>query len=104
MNLELNKKYLISTDGWFFGPDGRQYRGVHGTVTGIMDADATLGLKTNRNSTNWYVQCGKVLLAGCQVHYVVQCDDPPPEKVSDQRVVDGKVFDVFMKSEVLVTD
>lgn len=83
--LEIGKKYLITTDNWFITPNGRQYRSVFGTVHAIKDADTTLGLKTNRNSTNWYVVIGNMVIAGCQIHYIVQADNIIQE---DQVVVD----------------
>ena len=63
MKIELGEKYLISTDGWFFAPDGQLYRSVRGTVTSIETDDTTLGVKTNRGSTNWYVIIGRMVIA-----------------------------------------
>ncbi len=83
--LEIGKKYLITTDNWFIAPNGRQYRSVFGTVKGINDADSTLGLKTNRNSTNWYVIIGGMVIAGCQIHYLVETESIVPE---GQEIVD----------------
>lgn len=83
--LEIGKKYLITTDAWFMAPNGRQYKSVFGTVRSISDADSTLGLKTNRNSTNWYVIIGNMVVAGCQIHYIVQTDNIVGE---DKTVVD----------------
>lgn len=74
MQPQLNEKYLITTDGWFFAPDGEQYRAVWGTVTGIHSDEEALGIKTNRGSTNWYVQIGNMIVAGCQIHYCIQSD------------------------------
>lgn len=28
----INKKVLVTTQGWFYGKDGRSYRAVHGTL------------------------------------------------------------------------
>lgn len=72
-------KYLITTDKWFYGPDGKQYRAVWGSVK-ILE-DNFLGVKTNRNSTNWYAFVGNeekgMIVAGCQIHYAVQCEVKP---------------------------
>jgi len=72
-------KYLITTDGWFYAPDGKKYRSVWGDVK-IME-DTLLGLKTNRNSTNWYAYVGSeengMIVAGCQIHYAVKCNKKP---------------------------
>lgn len=79
-------KYLITTDSWFIAPDGKQYRSVWGDVSIIEDS--VLGLKTNRNSTNWYANIGSdekgMIVAGCQIHYAVKCNNKP----NDGRVKD----------------
>ena len=72
-------KYLITTDNWFYAPDGRQYKSVWGQVEIVEDS--ILGIKTNRNSSNWYIKIGSetkyVIVAGCQIHYAVKCDEKP---------------------------
>lgn len=72
-------KYLITTDNWFFAPDGRQYKSIWGNVKVVEDS--ILGIKTNRNSSNWFIKIGKdethVIIAGCQIHYAVKCDEKP---------------------------
>lgn len=75
MTPELGKKYLITTDNWFFAPDGENYKAVFGTVSGVLNDKDSLGLKTNRHSTDWYVVIGNMMIAGCQVHYCIQADD-----------------------------
>lgn len=74
MKAEIGKKYLITTDAWFLAPDGIQYRSVYGTVTEIAGAKETLGIETNKGSTNWYVVIGNMIVAGCQIHYIIQSD------------------------------
>ena len=79
-------KYLITTDSWFYAPDGKKYKSVWGDVQTFEDN--LLQIKTNRNSTNWYLQVGSeenhAIIAGCQVHYAVRCDDKPnTKKVKD---------------------
>lgn len=71
---ELNKTYLLTLDGWFVAPDGEQYKAVFGEVTGISSAVDTLGIETNENSTNWYLTIGKMIIAGCRIHYAIQTD------------------------------
>ena len=70
----IDKTYLITTDAWFFAPDGEQYRAVFGTVNDVFDDATTLGIKTNDKSTNWYISIGNMLIAGCQIHYVIRTD------------------------------
>jgi hypothetical protein len=77
-------KYLITTDNWFYGPDGGQYRAVWGEVQIIQGT--FLGIKTNARSANWYVKVGPennhVIVAGCQIHYAVACEkEPEPHAV-----------------------
>lgn len=74
MNYEVGEKYLITTDEWFVAPDGGTYKAVFGTLHGISSDEQLLGMATNRHSTNWYVLVGSMILAGCQIHYVIKTD------------------------------
>ncbi len=80
--MHIGQKYLITADNWFFAPDGENYRAAFGTVHALVDSEMALGMKTNRNSTNWYVVVGDMILAGCQIHYAVRADqfNPAPSK------------------------
>jgi len=87
-------KYLITTDNWFYAPNGKTYKAAWGDVT-ILE-DTFLGLKTNKNATNWYAKVGPesnhIIIAGCQIHYVVKCENEPnTEEITDYSVDDGKV-------------
>ncbi len=66
--MKLNETYLINTDKWFVAPDGETYNAVFGTVKTIHDSTSALGVKTNSRSTNWYVEIGNMMIAGCQIH------------------------------------
>ena len=70
-------KVLVTTDSWFYAPDGKSYRAVYGTVRGVKDSQASLGIRTNSRSTNWYLDVGNMTIAGCQIHYVIACPVPP---------------------------
>ncbi|QDP55365.1 MAG: hypothetical protein Tp176DCM1853251_49 [Prokaryotic dsDNA virus sp.] len=72
--MNIGQKYIITTDQWFIGPDGNQYRAAFGTVHGVHDSADVLGVRTNAKSTNWYVVIGDMVLAGCQIHYAVRTD------------------------------
>ncbi len=74
MDIEVGKKHLITTDAWFFAPDGRNYRAAYGTIHAIKSSEETLGVRTNAKSTNWYVQIGRLTIAGCQIHYAIRTD------------------------------
>jgi hypothetical protein len=88
MNYEIGKRYLITTSNWFYGPDGNSYTAVFGTLKGIHDDKAALGVSTNRHSTNWYIEIGDTTVAGCQVFYAIKCDtcstEPPIREVDHE--------------------
>lgn len=71
---QIGKKVLINTDQWFCAPDGKQYKAVHGTVRALKSDHEALGIKTNARSTNWYVEIGDMLIAGCQIHYAIAAE------------------------------
>lgn len=75
-------KYLITTDDWFTAPDGKQYQAVWGNCEPVTDA--IMGIKTNARSTNWFIMVKgekeKVLIAGCKIHYAVECERPATER------------------------
>ena len=80
--MNIGQRYLVTTNDWFFAPDGENYKAVFGTVHGVEDAESVLGIRTNARSTNWYLRIGDTVVAGCQVFYAVRCDqfDPAPQK------------------------
>lgn len=90
-------KYLITTDGWFYAPDGRKYRSVWGEAK-ILE-DSFLGVATNRNSTNWYAFIGSeengMLVAGCQIHYAVKCEKKPNTDEVREFMYDQNSANVF---------
>lgn len=81
--MEVGQKFLITTDSYFVAPDGVQYRSVYGTIHAIDDAVKTLGIETNKGSTNWYVHIGNMVIAGCQIHYAIQTNYANTSPVQD---------------------
>jgi len=77
--LMIGKKVLVTTDTWFFAPDGKEYISVYGDLIGVFSDSEITGIKTNSKSTNWYIQVGSMIVAGCQIHYVVNCEDKDVE-------------------------
>lgn len=77
---ETERFMLITTDAWFYAPDGKPYKAAWGRVRFLNDSEF-LGIKTNARSTNWYAVVGvegsAVSIAGCQIHYAVDCPNPP---------------------------
>lgn len=87
-------KYLITTDNWFYGADGIQYKSVWGEVEIL--SDSILGIKTNVRSSNWFVKVSgeknHIIIAGCQIHYAVQTDDKPHGNLTpDYSIEQGEV-------------
>lgn len=73
-SMQVGQKALITTNAWFYAPDGRQYRAVFGTIKAVRTSEDTLGVRTNARSTNWYVEIGNLTVAGCQIYYALRCD------------------------------
>lgn len=82
-------KYLITTDNYFFAPDGKQYRAVWGECR-TVSAEQALGFNPNRNSANWFIRVGSeeshVIVAGCQIHYAVKLDSCPNLEEVQERI------------------
>jgi hypothetical protein len=68
--------YLITTSGWFIAPDGEQYRSVWGKCY-IYTTEEILGFTPIRPSTNWFLNIGGMIIAGCQIHYIIKCESKP---------------------------
>lgn len=102
--IKLGDKVLVSTDSWFFAPDGRQYRAVYGRVTQVSDSKVTLGIQTNSRSTNWYIMVGNILIAGCQVHYVIKTDDCNTSDFRNFEVKDGEVKHFWQPTSIYSAD
>lgn len=73
-HIKQGEYYLVTTDGWFIAPDGQQYRSVWGKCH-IKTTEEILGFTPQRPSTNWFLCVGNAILAGCQVHYIIKCDE-----------------------------
>lgn len=71
--LQAGRKYLITCDNSFVGADGQYYNAVYGTIKGIHKDEDLLGTY-NRKGTNWFIEIGDMMIAGCQVHYALQTD------------------------------
>lgn len=92
-------KYLITTDKWFTAPDGLTYNTVWGNVKVLEDV--VLGVKTNRNSTNWYAQIGgngkEIIVAGCQIHYAIRCNEKPNTDDVEDWSMDNATFTKYVR-------
>ncbi len=74
--IEQGEYYLVTTDGWFVAPDGEQYRSVWGKCY-IKTTEEVFGFTPQRPSTNWFLCVGKVIIAGCHIHYLIKSDARP---------------------------
>jgi hypothetical protein len=91
--MKIGDKVLVTTNNWFYAPNGTQCHAVWGTVKSIPDAEIFWGLKTNRNSTNWYLEIGDMIIAGCQIYYIIKTDRPNFGEVDDfEPTTDGVTF------------
>jgi hypothetical protein len=79
----INKKVLVTTQGWFYGKDGRSYKAVHGTLKAVQEAGKTLGFIPNRAHANWFIEIGEMIIMGCQVMYIVECEEVNTNNVKD---------------------
>lgn len=91
MNIKEGQKALVTTDNWFIAPDGDTYRAIFGTVKGIRKDEETLGIKTNKGSTNWYLEIGNMFVAGCQIHYAIKTDSYSTESATRHIEYEGKL-------------
>jgi len=103
----MDGNYLITTDRWFVAPDGKDYQAVWGEVKVLEDS--ILGIKTNRNSTNWYLRIGSdtnhVIVAGCQVHYAVKCEDKPNTSDSESwEQFEGKLIKYNRPTKIYIAE
>lgn len=91
IQMPIGSDILVTTDNWFYGADGKQYRAVTGKLIAIL-TDDVLGIRTNARSTNWYIQVGSMMIAGCQVHYAQRLDKPldVTTSVEDFDIVEGE--------------
>lgn len=97
MKFKIGQSYLITTNNWFFAPDGEMYRGVFGKLKAIHSDQKTLGIRTNHRSTNWYAEIGNVIVAGCQIFYAVQTEKVKKSAPTREIVHNGDLF--FKKEE-----
>jgi hypothetical protein len=93
--LVVGSTVLVTTDNWFFVPNGRSYKAVFGTVRSIRTTQELLGQGVQRtgNMASWYLEIGNMTIAGCEIHYSVACAKAECGNVRDgfTDVLTGKV-------------
>ena len=100
-------KYLITTDNWFYAPNGKQYRSVWGNVEIV--SDSILGIKTNVRSSNWFAKIGTeenhVIVAGCQIHYACKSEEKPIiDLVDDFMIESGEVKNYKRPTSIYIAE
>lgn len=73
----IGKNVLITTAAWFYAPDGTIHRSVWGELKAIHEASKVLGFHPSRAHANWYIEIGDMIITGCQVNYMVLCENKP---------------------------
>jgi len=100
-------KQLITTNNYFFAPDGQQYKAVWGSVK-IVD-DSVLKIKTNRQSSNWFAIVGgngrEMVIAGCQIYYSIRCEKKPSAKYYiNEEFHEGKLVESKSMSRIYIAE
>ena len=75
MGIKEGDKVLITTNEWFYAPDGQQYRAVFGTFNGIKSQEDVLGIKANRGTAGYSIEIGNMIISGCQINYITKTDE-----------------------------
>lgn len=84
MKLEMNKKYLITTEGWFRAPDGISYNSVFGIVTDVIDGET-------EKST---IFIGNMFIESSKIHYIIRTDNVSIESSSDSGIYHANQDDI----------
>jgi hypothetical protein len=103
-HIPIGATVLVTCSNWFYAPNGQTYRAVFGTLNGIRTAKETLGIEPQRPSTNWYLDIGCMVIAGCQVHYVIRtatCNLNGADSWSEH---EGKVVEAYRPSAIYNAD
>lgn len=86
----IGKKVLATSTSWFFAPDGKSYKAVYGTLHGILSTEDELGFRPNFKHTNWFVNIGKIVIAGCEILHVIQSNNCNTSDTTEFNTEGGK--------------
>jgi hypothetical protein len=99
----IDQKVLITTQGWFYGPDGKQYKAIWGTLKAVHEAGKSLGFIPNRSHANWFIEVGEMIIMGCQVMYLIRCDNKPETGfVGDYSVKENGLLEYERPGHILI--
>lgn len=97
--MKIGDMALVTTNGWFYAPDGRTYRAVFGKIKAIHSSEEQLGVKRGPRDVSWYMEIGDMVIAGCQILYAVNCTCVQTGSVHEKRpdkeqvtVRDGEIY------------
>lgn len=98
----VGQKILVTTNGWFYGTDGKLYRGAWGTLHGVHEAKAVIGIDPVRGNANWFIEIGDMVIMGCQVMYFMACPEAPPERNIADHKTDNGLNEFERPSEIFI--
>lgn len=100
----IGKKVLVTTNNWFTAPDGCDYKCVYGTLKAIHEAGKSLGFIPNRSHANWFIEIGKMVIMGCQVMYIIECETINQGETKSWHLEVGKIYEYTKPTTVFVTE
>lgn len=89
MEIKEGTTYLVSTYDCFIGPDGESYKSAWGKIF-VKKTTDVLGFDPKepiRGVANWFLKVGSssghILIAGCQIRYLVECKEKPKDRLAN---------------------
>jgi len=70
-------KVLVTTNEWFYAPDGRSYRAAFGKITDIVEMKDALGF-TPTTGASWYLEMGDLIIMGGSINYIIKTENCNP--------------------------
>jgi hypothetical protein len=108
MEIKEGTAYLVSTFDWFTGPDGQSYKSAWGKVFVKKTLDI-LGFDPKepvRGIANWFLKVGSgsghILIAGCQVRYLVECKSKPKDRLANVTYRDKDTGVEYLASRIYI--
>lgn len=86
----IGQKVLLTVRDWFVGPDGRQYRSVHGTLRKIHKVEDLIGFAPSRQHANWVLEVGEMTVMGCQMLTIIKTDIVNTKDITESQLHEGK--------------
>jgi len=100
----IGKKVLVTTSEWFIAPNGKSYKAIWGTLHTINEAKESVGFAINRTHANWFIEIGNMVVAGCQIFYLMACEERPETGIIDDWTSDNGGTSYRHPSSIWVAD